>query len=196
MVRQRQGTRPDCGEIAPLDAVLSGSHERVLSQVFPQLPASLASRPISLRGAEPRSAPWKRLPLRMEWVMSIPLRLQLLTFVHLRHPLLAKRLTSAAHCRGFTRSLMKSFLLLATLASLGCFVGSAVGDHGPGTSGGGASTQSAETLKRGQFSLETRVEFTEFYHPRSTRLSAAPKAADITICSIAVSSRQRVCSME
>ena len=65
---------------------------------------------------------------------------------------------------------MKSILLLGTLASLGHLAGSAFGDHGPGTSGGGASTQSAETLKRGQFALETRVEFTEFDHPSQRQI--------------------------
>lgn len=35
-------------------------------------------------------------------------------------------------------------------------------DHGPGTSGGGASTLSGETLKPGKFSLDTRWDFTEF----------------------------------
>jgi hypothetical protein len=35
-------------------------------------------------------------------------------------------------------------------------------DHGPGTSGGGASTQSGETLKPGKFSIEFREDYTEF----------------------------------
>jgi len=35
-------------------------------------------------------------------------------------------------------------------------------DHGPGTSGGGASTQSGETLKPGRFSVELREDYTEF----------------------------------
>lgn len=35
-------------------------------------------------------------------------------------------------------------------------------DHGPGTSGGGASTVSGETLKPGKFSIEFREDFTEF----------------------------------
>jgi len=41
-------------------------------------------------------------------------------------------------------------------------VNSVQADHGPGTSGGGASTQSAETLKRGGFSFEFREDYTEF----------------------------------
>jgi hypothetical protein len=35
-------------------------------------------------------------------------------------------------------------------------------DHGPGTSGGGASTQSGETMKPGKFSIELRTDYTEF----------------------------------
>jgi len=35
-------------------------------------------------------------------------------------------------------------------------------DHGPGTSGGGFSTQSGETLKPGKFALEIREDYTEF----------------------------------
>jgi hypothetical protein len=35
-------------------------------------------------------------------------------------------------------------------------------DHGPGTSGGGASTQSGETLKPGKFSIDLRTDYTEF----------------------------------
>jgi hypothetical protein len=35
-------------------------------------------------------------------------------------------------------------------------------DHGPGTSGGGTSTQSGETLKPGKFSIEFREDYTEF----------------------------------
>lgn len=57
------------------------------------------------------------------------------------------------HVRTFT------FIVLTVTAS------SVFADHGPGTSGGGTSTQSAETLKPGKFSLETRLEFTEFDHP-------------------------------
>ena len=51
-------------------------------------------------------------------------------------------------------------ILTAALAS---FIGmNALADHGPGTSGGGASTQSGETLKRGKFSIEFREDYTEF----------------------------------
>ena len=41
-------------------------------------------------------------------------------------------------------------------------VNSVYADHGPGTSGGGASTQSAETMKAGKFAVEVREDFTEF----------------------------------
>src|SRR4051812_41410429 len=36
------------------------------------------------------------------------------------------------------------------------------GNHGPGTSGGGSSTISAEPLKRGAFDLDFRVDYTQF----------------------------------
>lgn len=45
-------------------------------------------------------------------------------------------------------------------------------DHGPGTSGGGASTQSGETLKPGKFALELRTEYTEFEHLSASRIAA------------------------
>lgn len=38
----------------------------------------------------------------------------------------------------------------------------AFGDHGPGTSGGGISVVSGETLKKGQLAFELREDFTEF----------------------------------
>jgi hypothetical protein len=37
-------------------------------------------------------------------------------------------------------------------------------NHGPGTSGGGSSTISGETLKQGQFTLDVRFDYTEFEH--------------------------------
>lgn len=48
-------------------------------------------------------------------------------------------------------------------------------DHGPGTSGGGASTQSGETLKPGKFSVELRTDYTEFEDLSATQI--ATKAA-------------------
>ena len=45
-------------------------------------------------------------------------------------------------------------------------------DHGPGTSGGGASTQSAETLRPGRFSFELREDFTEFHHLSQAEINA------------------------
>jgi hypothetical protein len=45
-------------------------------------------------------------------------------------------------------------------------------DHGPGTSGGGASTQSGETLKPGKFSIELRTDYTEFEHLSSAQIEA------------------------
>jgi hypothetical protein len=55
-------------------------------------------------------------------------------------------------------------------------------DHGPGTSGGGSSTQSAETLKPGKFSLELREDFTEFQHLSGAEINAkAFKAGEIDV---------------
>src|SRR5262249_26863842 len=55
-------------------------------------------------------------------------------------------------------------------------------DHGPGTSGGGASTQSGETLKPGKFSIELRTEDTEFEHLSTPQLEAkAAKAGDFDL---------------
>ena len=55
---------------------------------------------------------------------------------------------------------MKKSLL--TTLFLAAATGVALADHGPGTSGGGASTQSGETLKPGKFSVDVRWDFTEF----------------------------------
>ena len=41
---------------------------------------------------------------------------------------------------------------------------SAYANHGPGTSGGGSSTISGEVLKPGKFSLDLRMDYTEFEH--------------------------------
>lgn len=40
----------------------------------------------------------------------------------------------------------------------------ALANHGPGTSGGGSSTASGETLKANAWELSTRLDFTEFEH--------------------------------
>src|SRR5262245_56770881 len=52
-------------------------------------------------------------------------------------------------------------ILGASVAAL-LLVRSAAADHGPGTSGGGASTQSGETLKPGKFAPDLRFDWTEF----------------------------------
>ena len=49
-------------------------------------------------------------------------------------------------------------------------------DHGPGTSGGGLSVPSGETLKAGRFSLEWRTDVTTFRRPSEADLRA--KAGD------------------
>jgi hypothetical protein len=64
---------------------------------------------------------------------------------------------------------------LSTFAAVGAFLtaaGMVRADHGPGTSGGGASTQSGETLKPGKFSLELRTDYTEFEHLSSAQIDA------------------------
>jgi len=55
-------------------------------------------------------------------------------------------------------------------------------DHGPGTSGGGSSTQSAETLKPGKFSAELRLDYTEFEDLADSEIEAkAARAGDIDL---------------
>lgn len=54
---------------------------------------------------------------------------------------------------------------------------SAYADHGPGTSGGGASTQSGETLKPGKFSIELRSDYTEFENLSQTEIEAKAASA-------------------
>jgi len=55
---------------------------------------------------------------------------------------------------------LRTAALLATGLGLAANTGHA--DHGPGTSGGGSQTQSAETLKPGKFSIDLRLDYTEF----------------------------------
>jgi hypothetical protein len=55
-------------------------------------------------------------------------------------------------------------------------------DHGPGTSGGGASTQSGETMKPGKFAAEIREDYTEFEHLSETKITSdATKAGNIDL---------------
>ena len=55
---------------------------------------------------------------------------------------------------------MKNLILTTLITAAG--ITSAFADHGPGTSGGGSSTLSGETLKPGKLSLDIRWDFTEF----------------------------------
>lgn len=72
------------------------------------------------------------------------------------------------------------FAVLATVA----FAIPAHADHGPGTSGGGSSTQSAETLKSGKFSLEIREDYTEFQRLSAAEITAkAFSAGEIDVLS-------------
>src|SRR5215204_7809729 len=63
---------------------------------------------------------------------------------------------------------MKSSLLLSTIILATAVISRA--DHGPGTSGSGAFTESAETLKQGQWSLSGRFDWTEFDNPDDASL--------------------------
>ena len=70
-----------------------------------------------------------------------------------------------------TNALTKQFTLIAV-----CFAFTNPrllhADHGPGTSGGGASTQSGETLKPGKFSIELRTDYTEFENLSASQIEA------------------------
>lgn len=64
---------------------------------------------------------------------------------------------------------------LTTTVALGAALATANtshADHGPGTSGGGASTQSGETLKPGKFSVELRTDYTEFENLSPSQIEA------------------------
>lgn len=64
---------------------------------------------------------------------------------------------------------------LSTITTVGTVLAAvfaARADHGPGTSGGGASTQSGETLKPGKFSLELRTDYTEFENLSGSQIEA------------------------
>ncbi len=51
-------------------------------------------------------------------------------------------------------------------------------DHGPGTSGGGTSTPSGETLKPGMFSVDLRFDYTEFENVTTPEIEARAQKAD------------------
>lgn len=77
-----------------------------------------------------------------------------------------------------TKHLSTTVALGAALAT----VNTAHADHGPGTSGGGASTQSGETLKPGKFSVELRTDYTEFEDLSATQIAAkAAKAGSFDL---------------
>jgi hypothetical protein len=48
------------------------------------------------------------------------------------------------------------------LCALLLFIPTTFANHGPGTSGGGSSTASGETLKQGGFDLSVREDYTQF----------------------------------
>jgi hypothetical protein len=62
--------------------------------------------------------------------------------------------------------------IITTLGIVIATATTAHADHGPGTSGGGAATQSGETLKPGKFSVELRTDYTEFENLSSSQIEA------------------------
>ena len=62
---------------------------------------------------------------------------------------------------------MKKLIFLTLLAAAAC----ARADHGPGTSGAGAFTESAETLKPGHWSATVKFDWTEFDVPGASTLA-------------------------
>lgn len=64
---------------------------------------------------------------------------------------------------------MSKFQYLLTPVCLALGAVSAFADHGPGTSGGGVATQSAETLKPGQWSFGLQNDWTDFENPSLER---------------------------
>ncbi len=63
---------------------------------------------------------------------------------------------------------MKNFFLIPLIAA--ALSAGVLADHGPGTSGSGAFTESAETLKPRQWSASVRTDWTEFDVPSSRQL--------------------------
>ncbi len=72
---------------------------------------------------------------------------------------------------------LKPMLRRGTLAVALAAVNAARADHGPGTSGGGASTQSGETLKPGKFAVEVREDFTQFENLSESEINAKAASA-------------------
>lgn len=85
-------------------------------------------------------------------------------------------------CRPRRANLLVVAVLALSLGAPFSITNVARADHGPGTSGGGASTQSGETLKPGRFSLEMRTDYTEFEHLSSAQVAAkAAKAGEFDL---------------
>jgi hypothetical protein len=70
------------------------------------------------------------------------------------------------------KALTQHFTAAATVGAVLATANLGHADHGPGTSGGGAATQSGETLKPGKFALELRTDYTEFEHLSSAQIAA------------------------
>ena len=67
---------------------------------------------------------------------------------------------------------MKPLMRLLTVSAAVAATTQLLADHGPGTSGGGASTQSGETLKPGKFSIDLRTDYTEFENLSAAQIEA------------------------
>jgi hypothetical protein len=83
--------------------------------------------------------------------------------------------TQIYHMKNINR--FNSITRLATLGVAFAAVNTARADHGPGTSGGGTSTQSGETLKPGKFAVEFREDYTEFEHLSQAQIEAKAATA-------------------
>src|SRR5205823_951355 len=75
------------------------------------------------------------------------------------------------HCISSLAAVQRTAILVLLLSA-----SIALSNHGPGTSGGGSSTASGETLKRNMFDLSLREDYTEFED--IGRAEAERRAAD------------------
>src|SRR3954465_1284085 len=64
--------------------------------------------------------------------------------------------------KSFPRRLSLCTFCSAMLGSICILIAPALANHGPGTSGGGSSTASGETLKQGSAELTFRLDYTQF----------------------------------
>lgn len=67
---------------------------------------------------------------------------------------------------------------IAVCTSVCAFAIVAAADHGPGTSGGGSTTQSGETLNKGQWVFESRADYAEFERLSDVQIEARAMAVE------------------